>query len=217
MPSPIEMLMQLMQGGGQQAQADPRTQILQQMMTQAQAPAPVLPQRDPRKNRFGEIVPPWSDENTVSDEPIQNEYKWEGTDTPTQRDINYARAYGGDAVMESFVKQFGYPPLDKVNNATEEEMNQAMAMRSDNEIKDEQNTDYEWEGDRVPTERDLAWLDKHGGDAAYAAFFQQFPDYVRETMMQRGGSGGPSPDQYAMDDEEWEALNANRKTRIDER
>ncbi len=79
--------------------------------------------------------------------------------------------------------------------------------------------DYDWEGieDGVPSKADLEYVKENPTDGVLSDFFKAFPKYNSEDMLMRGGNPLHSPDQYAMDDDEWEELNKGRSTRIDER
>lgn len=77
--------------------------------------------------------------------------------------------------------------------------------------------DYEWEGNRTPTPADLEYVREHPTDSILHDFFQQFPDWTAEDILMRGGNPSESPDQYATSDEEWERMQSDRSTRIDER
>lgn len=77
--------------------------------------------------------------------------------------------------------------------------------------------DYDWEGDRTPTEADLEYIRENPTDGNLESFFRKFPTYTAEDILQHGGNPSKSPDEYAMDDEEWEETQKDRSTEIDER
>ena len=85
-------------------------------------------------------------------------------------------------------------------------------------VRDTMGVDeHGWEGDETPTEADLAYVREHPTDGVIASFLEQFPKYSAEDVMAQGGNPNESPDQYAMDDESFQALQANRSTSIDDR
>jgi hypothetical protein len=84
--------------------------------------------------------------------------------------------------------------------------------------------DYEYEGgaigdnynNQIPTPNDLLHMRNMGAtDGNLADSFATFPKYIAEDVKMQGGNPMYSPDQYAMDDEEWAQLHKDRSTMID--
>jgi len=131
------------------------------------------------------------------------------------------RAGGPDDVdpMESYGKpgdaedpRFG-PQDDPVRDETEGELGDArqaiLSAQGDEEA--------DWEGTRTPTDADLEYVREHPTDGVLNSFFERFPDWTAEDILMRGGDPSKSPDEYATSDEEWERMQSDRSTRIDER
>jgi hypothetical protein len=107
--------------------------------------------------------------------------------------------------------RFG-PNQDPVRDETEGELEQVReTMGADEE------GEQDWEGDRTPTPADLEYVRDHPTDGVLASFFERFPDWTAEDILMRGGDPSKSPDQYAMDDDEYAETQRDRSTRIDER
>lgn len=109
--------------------------------------------------------------------------------------------------------RFG-PNQDPLRDETEGELADVRSKMG----ADEHDDDFEhWEGDESPSDSDLEYVREHPTDSILASFFKQFPTWTAEDILMRGGNPSESPDQYAMDDDQFAELQKDRSTRIDER
>jgi hypothetical protein len=118
--------------------------------------------------------------------------------------------------MESYGDPRFGPVNDKLRTDTERELatTRKDIMRGD-ELQE--GGSREWEGDETPTQNDIDKLAESPTDGNLSSFFNAFPKYMMELAIQEGGDPKTSPDQYAMDDEEFEGLQRGRSTQIEER
>jgi len=128
----------------------------------------------------------------------------------------------GDFLPPQMPMPQGEPPMEGIEGMMDdprraETEGELEDVRSQMQGASTEDDDYEWQGDETPTAMDMEYMKENPTDSVLHEFYTRFPKYMMELILSEGGNPRQSPDQYAMDDEEFENLQSDRSTMIDER
>lgn len=194
---PIPMMLRMLMEQEQQGRPTPRMASL----TPGQMPQDMPVERGSPAETEALAMESFGD--TDYEEPGESEaYLRQGRPDPTR--------------MRHSTKDRFLEEVDPVREETERELDDTHKEMTGQHGDDEEG---DWEGveSGSPSDADLEYIKEHPTDGNLASFFKAFPKWTAEDILRQGGNPSSSPDQYAMDDEEWEETQKDRSTEIDER